>query len=254
MLPLIGIAPALIPELIRLISRHKTNTLAAGFRGHITSHNFASHCRRLHIRHCLASTQRSTGRSTLARSKEAGMLEIDSSPELELPEFPYGSVWLVGAGDGDPRHLSALAVHGLGTADAVIHDLATPREVLDLVKLSRYREVGSSYWAIGRAIHLAQDGWRVVHLVEGSTMERAIECAARCAEHEIPFRIVPGAGEAAGREAPLGLLLVRQSASLGAADPRSSLVLVVATPQREAASSAKRRLPPLGFSMSGLAG
>jgi Tetrapyrrole (Corrin/Porphyrin) Methylases len=189
-----------------------------------------------------------------APSKEAGMRQKASSLELELPEFAYGSVWLVGAGDGDPRHLSPLAVHALGTADAVIHDLAVPRELLDLVKPSHYREAGSPYWAIGRAIHLAQDGWRVVHLVEGNTMECAIECAARCAEQEIPFRIVPAAGEATGYEAPLGLLLVRKSASLGGADPRSSLVLVVATPQREAASSGKRRLPPLGFSMSGLAG
>jgi len=46
------------------------------------------------------------------------MRQKASSLELELPEFPYGSVWLVGAGDGDPRHLSPLAVHALGTADA----------------------------------------------------------------------------------------------------------------------------------------
>jgi hypothetical protein len=254
MLPLIGIAAALIPELIRHISGDKTNTLAAEVRGHIISHNFASPRERLHIRRRLASTQRSTGRLTPARSKEAGMRHEASSLELDLPEFPYGSVWLVGAGDGDPRHLSPLAVHALGTADAVIHDLAVPRELLDLVQPSHYREAGAPYWAIGRAIHLAQDGWRVVRLVEGSTMERAIECAARCAEQEIPFRIVPTAGEAVAREAPLGLLFVRQTASLGGADPRSSLVLVVATPQSEAGASAKRRLPPLGFSMSGLAG
>jgi uroporphyrin-III C-methyltransferase len=180
------------------------------------------------------------------------MRQKASSPELELPDFPYGSVWLVGAGDGDPRHLSPLAVHALDTADAVIHDLAVSAEVLELVKPNHYREAGSPYWAIGRAIRLAEDGWRVVHLVEGSVMGRAIDCAARCAEQQISFRVVPGAGEAVGREAPLGLLLVRKS--LGGADPRSSLVLVVATPQSEAARSAKRRLPPLGFSMSGLAG
>ena len=43
------------------------------------------------------------------------------SLELELPEFPYGSVWVVGAGDGDPHHLSPLAVYALRSADAVIH-------------------------------------------------------------------------------------------------------------------------------------
>jgi precorrin-3B methylase len=182
------------------------------------------------------------------------MRQKASSLELELPEFLYGSLWLVGAGDGDPHHFSPLAVHALGTADAVIHDPVIPQQLLDLVRPSHYREAGSPYMAIGRAIHLAQDGWRVVHLVEGNTMERAIECAIRCAEQEIPFRIVPGAGEAAGREAPLGLILLRTSAALGGADAGSSLVLVVATPQSEAAPGAKRRLPPLGFSMSGVAG
>jgi hypothetical protein len=254
MLPLIGIASALIRELIRLISGDKTNMLAAEVRGHITSHNFASARRRLRIRRPLASTQQSTGRLTLARSKEAGMRKRASSLELELPEFLYGSVWLVGAGAGDPRHISPLAVHALGTADAVIHDLAAPRELLDLVKPSHYREAGAPPCAIGRVIHLAQHGWRVVHLVEGNTIERALECAARCAEHEIPFRVVPGEGEAVGHEAPLGLLVVRKWAPLGGADPRSSVVLVGATPQREAASSATRSLPLLGFSMSGLAG
>jgi uroporphyrin-III C-methyltransferase len=152
------------------------------------------------------------------------MRKKGSSPELELPEFPYGSVWLVGAGDGNPRHLCPLGVHALATADAVIHDLAVPRGLLDLVKPSHYREAGSPRWAIKRAIQLAQDGWRVVHLVEGDTVERAIICAIRCAEHEIPFRIVPGAG------------------------------LLAATPQSQAPPGAERRLPPLGFLMSGLAG
>jgi siroheme synthase len=182
------------------------------------------------------------------------MPQTKASPRLELPEFPYGSVWLVGAGDGHPQHLSPLAVHALGTADAVIHDPAVSRELLGLVKPPRYREACASCRAIGRAINLAQDGWRVVHLVKDATMERVTECAARCAEREIAFRVVPGAGEVLYREAPLGLLLVRKSAALSGADARSSLVLVVATPQTEAAPGAKHRLPPLEFSMSGLAG
>jgi siroheme synthase len=77
------------------------------------------------------------------------MWQTASSLELELPEFPYGSVWLVRAGDGDPRQLSPIEVRALGTADAVIHDLAVPRELLDLVKPSHYCEAGSPYCAIG---------------------------------------------------------------------------------------------------------
>jgi uroporphyrin-III C-methyltransferase len=141
------------------------------------------------------------------------MRQKASSLELELPEFPYGWVWLLGAGDGDPRHPSTLAVHALHTADAVIQDPAVPREFLDLVKPYHYREAGAPRSAIGRAIHLARDGWQVVYLVAGNTTERAIECAARCAEEEIPLRVVHGAGDAVGREVPVGLLLVSKSPS-----------------------------------------
>ena len=63
----------------------------------------------------------------LPRNKEAGRRQKASSLELELPEFPYGWVWLVGAGDGLPRHFSPLAAHVLGTADAVINDLVNHR-------------------------------------------------------------------------------------------------------------------------------
>ena len=66
------------------------------------------------------------------------MLPTGSSPASELPELPYGSVWLVGAGDGDLCHLSQLAVHTFGTADAVIHDPGIPQQMLDSVVPRRY--------------------------------------------------------------------------------------------------------------------
>jgi uroporphyrin-III C-methyltransferase len=169
-------------------------------------------------------------------------------------QLPYGSVWLVGAGDGDPRHLLPLAVRGLGAADAVIHDPGISEEILELVKPPHYREATAPRRAIDRAIKLAQDGWRVVHLVERNAMGRAVESAIRCAEYNLPFRIVPNASELIGGEAPLGLLLVHKPVALGYADSRSSLVLLVAALQAEATSGVEQRQPPLGFSMSGLAG
>jgi hypothetical protein len=167
-----------------------------------------------------------------------------------MPELHYGSVWLVGA-DGDPRHLSPLATHALDTADAVIHDPGISEEILYLVGPPRYREAAAPRRAIERSIKLAQDGWRVVLLVEGNTMERAIECAISFAERNIPFRIAHNAGEPIGGEVPLGLLLVLKPLSFGRADPRSSLALLVAALRTE---TMEQRQPPLGFSMSGLAG
>jgi hypothetical protein len=178
----------------------------------------------------------------------------NSSPEMELPNLVYGSVWLVSAHDGDSRHLSPLALHALGTADAVIHDPGVSQALLDLVKPPRYRESAAPRRAIERAIKLAQDGWRVVHLVEGDTMERAVESAMRCDERNVPCRIVPNAGEPLVGDAPLGFLLVRKRLSVGGADPRSALVLVVANAHSDAASGIVPRQRPLDFSMSGLAG
>jgi siroheme synthase len=125
--------------------------------------------------------------------KEAAMLPTDLSARFAIPELPYGSVWLVGAVD-HPRHLSPLAVHALCSADAVIHDPGIAREILDLVQPPRYREVAPPKQSIERAIRLAEDGWRVVQLVDGEVMKRAVQSATRTAERNIPFCVVPNAG------------------------------------------------------------
>jgi uroporphyrin-III C-methyltransferase len=177
------------------------------------------------------------------------MFSTDQPLESQLPELAYGSVWFIEAGGGDRRHLSPLAVHALSTADAIIHDPGIGQEILDLVKPPRYREVASAGRAITRVITLAEDGWRVVQLVKGDTMERAVEVATRCAERNISFRIVPSAGEA-----PLGLLVVHKTLSGNGPDPRPTLVLLITTPRSDAATENTPRRRPLDFSMSGLAG
>ena len=163
------------------------------------------------------------------------MFLTDQPLQSQLPELAYGSVWLIEAGSSDRQHLSPLAVHALSTADAIIHDPGIGQEILDLVKPPRYREVASAGRATTRVITLAEDGWRVVQLVKGDTMERAVEVATRCAERNIPFRIVPSLGDAVGNEAPLCLLVVHKTLSGKSADPRPTLVLLIATPRSDAA-------------------
>jgi siroheme synthase len=177
----------------------------------------------------------------------------DLPSDEEQPELAYGSVWLVGAGDGEPSHLYPLAVHALHTADAVIHDPGIAAKILELVEPPRYREAAARSRAIERSVKLAQDGWRVVHLVEGDVMEPAVECAISFAEHNIPFRIVPTGDEPLIGKAPIGLLLVRKSMSVGLGEPSTLAMLIAAAPS-DSATRAEQRQPPLSFSMSGLAG
>ena len=181
------------------------------------------------------------------------MLPVNSSLELELPELPYGLVWLIGASDTNPSHLTPLGLQALGTADAVIHDPEVSQKLLDLVKPPRYREPCAPHRAIQRAIKLAEDGWRVVHLIQGNTMERAVESAIRCAERNIAFRIVPNTGEPIGGEATLGLVLVHPPLSVGQREADPVLVLITNT-LFEAMTHCEPRQAPLSFSMSGLAG
>ena len=56
---------------------------------------------------------------------------IDSA-RLGLPDFIPGSVWLVGAGPGDPGLLSALALHALDRADVVVYDALVDPRILAL--------------------------------------------------------------------------------------------------------------------------
>ena len=50
----------------------------------------------------------------------------------EMPVFEPGSVWLVGAGPGDPGLLSLLAFHALSQADDIVYDALVGDGVLAL--------------------------------------------------------------------------------------------------------------------------
>jgi uroporphyrin-III C-methyltransferase len=120
-----------------------------------------------------------------------------------FPDFASGSVWLVGAGPGDPGLLTALAIHALQIADLVIYDALVSDDVLGLVSERAALEYAGKRGGQPsprqrditlRLIELARAGRRVVRLKGGDpfVFGRGGEEALALAEADVPFRIVPG--------------------------------------------------------------
>jgi uroporphyrin-III C-methyltransferase len=137
-----------------------------------------------------------------ASAKRQEQRLIDSA-RLELPDFSPGHVWLVGAGPGDPGLLSALALHALDRADAVVYDalvdqrilrLAQPGATLDYAGKRGGRPSPRQPDITTRIIRLARDGKRVLRLKGGDpcVFGRGAEEALALVGAKIPFRIVPG--------------------------------------------------------------
>jgi uroporphyrin-III C-methyltransferase len=141
-------------------------------------------------------------------------------PSLIPQRFDPGSVWLVGAGPGDPGLLTLHALHALETADVILHDALVPEEILSLAPQARLEAAGKR--AAGkrtpqlrinqRLIALARQGLRVVRLKGGDPLifGRGGEEAMALAAAGIPFRIVPGVSAGIGGTASSGIPLTHR--------------------------------------------
>jgi uroporphyrin-III C-methyltransferase len=144
--------------------------------------------------------------------------------QLELPEFAPGSVWLVGAGPGDPGLLTLHGAHALARADVVLHDALVAPEILALAgPAARFEPVGKRAGRAGaaqlrinqRLIELARAGLRVLRLKGGDpfVFGRGGEEALALAAAGMPFRVVPGITSGIGGLAYAGIPLTHRMLS-----------------------------------------
>lgn len=134
------------------------------------------------------------------------------------PDFPPGSVWLVGAGPGDPELLTRKAERLIRAASVVFHDALVGPEVLELAtpgtrlvhvgkRSGRHSKDQASIDKLIVAAALA--GERVVRLKGGdpAIFGRATEEIDACRAAGVAVRICPGVTAASAAAASLGLSL-----------------------------------------------
>jgi uroporphyrin-III C-methyltransferase len=143
----------------------------------------------------------------------------DSAPihgAVILPDLQPGSVWLVGAGPGDPGLLTLLAARALAQADAVVYDALVDGRVLSLARAGADlifagkrggRPSANQTDISANLVALARRGLRVARLKGGDPcmFGRGGEEALALARARVPFRIVPGVTAGIGGLAYAGI-------------------------------------------------
>ena len=120
-----------------------------------------------------------------------------------LPDFPPGEVWLAGAGPGDPRLLTVLALHAVANADTVVHDALVDPRILQMAREGTERIFAGKRG--GRPspqqgeintilIDRAHAGRRVLRMKGGDpfVFGRGWDEASALTAAGIRFRVIPG--------------------------------------------------------------
>jgi uroporphyrin-III C-methyltransferase len=139
---------------------------------------------------------------------------------LTRPEFAPGSVWIAGAGPGDPGLLTLHAVDALERAEVVLHDALVSPEILALATARRRIAVGKRAGGVRTPqlrinqmlIAEARAGQLVLRLKGGDPLlfGRGSEEAMALVAAGIPFRIIPGVSAGLGGTAAAGIPLTHR--------------------------------------------
>ena len=141
---------------------------------------------------------------------------------IAFPPLEPGTVWLVGAGPGDPGLLTLLGHHALSQADVVVHDalmdealLGFVREGAEVINAGKRGGAASAKQADISAllVEKATEGKRVVRLKGGDPLVfgRGGEEALALLEAGVNFRFVPGVSSGLGGLAYAGIPLTHRT-------------------------------------------
>ncbi|MDR1074955.1 MAG: siroheme synthase CysG [Xanthomonadaceae bacterium] len=164
--------------------------------------------------------------ASLVESRHPAAAEDFLQQNLIRRSAPAGDVTLVGAGPGDAGLMTLKGLQALQRADVILHDNLVSASVLGLAradaeKIPVAKQAGHHHVTQERInallVELARQGKRVVRLKGGDpfVFGRGGEEAEVLAQHDIPYRIVPGVTAGLGTTAYAGIPLTHRKYAKG---------------------------------------